>query len=257
MSITITTHNNIFIRTQIIPDAAADVWFLHGIGESGLSFIEAFESPLAKSFNLYVPDMPGFGASPYPDSHPDQKQTADMMDDVIRSVSGDRPVYLVGHSQGGLVGTWLCQKLGDQVKGYVNVEGNLTSADVVFSGEMARQPTPEACKTHVIQYLQIHAQGESYWRYYASIRFAFPDALLTWARAGLAFTGDTKSGEEYAALPVRKLFVGGIKSRGEKTSEFIKSHKLNFYGFENSGHWPMIDATDVFYNKVLNFITSI
>lgn len=250
----IITHNNIFLRTSTAAQSKADIWFIHGFGESGLSFTEAFTSPLAARFNLYVPDIPGFGVSPYPDTHPNQKQTANILYELIQSVSEKRPVYLVGHSQGGLVATWLCQKMGAQVAGYVNVEGNLTKADVTFSGEAAKQSTPEACKAHVLQYVQTHAQDESYWRYYASLRLASPDALLTWAKAGLEFTGDTKSGEEYAALPTRKLFIGGIKSHAPMTRQFIEAHHLNHVYFEHSGHWPMIDDTQEFYKCVEDFL---
>lgn len=251
----ILTHNNILLRSSIVAEAKGDIWFIHGFGESGLSFIEAFDSPLADKFNLYVPDMPGFGASPYPDTHPNQKQTADILYDLIQKISKTNSIYLVGHSQGGLVATWLCQKLGDQVCGYVNVEGNLTKADVTFSGEAAKQSTPDACKAHILRYVETHAQDESYWRYYASLRLASPDVLLTWAKAGLEFTGETKGGEEYAALPTRKLFIGGIKSHAPMTRHFIESHQLNHYYFEHSGHWPMIDDSVMFYDKVREFVS--
>jgi len=35
--------------------------FLHGLGESGLSFSKAFERPELARFNLVVPDLLGFG----------------------------------------------------------------------------------------------------------------------------------------------------------------------------------------------------
>lgn len=250
----IKVRRNIFLRTSTIAQPKGGIWFIHGFGESGFSFSEAFTSPLAAQFNLCVPDMPGFGVSPYPATHPNQKQTADILYDLIQSVSGKRPVYFVAHSQGGLVATWLCQKMGAQVAGYVNVEGNLTKADVTFSGEAAKQSTPAACKAHVLEYVQTHAQDESYWRYYASLRLASPDALLTWAKAGLEFTGEAKGGEEYAALPTRKLFIGGIKSHAPMTRHFIESHQLNHYYFEHSGHWPMIDATHEFYKRIEDFL---
>ena len=56
--------DQIFIRKSLIASARADLWFIHGFAESSFSFQEAFRSPLAKEFNLYVPDLPGFGVSP-------------------------------------------------------------------------------------------------------------------------------------------------------------------------------------------------
>jgi pimeloyl-ACP methyl ester carboxylesterase len=37
--------------------------FIHGLGESGLCFNEAFDFPEMKAFNLIVPDMLGYGRS--------------------------------------------------------------------------------------------------------------------------------------------------------------------------------------------------
>ena len=39
------------------------VLFIHGIGESGLSFLVAFHSSLPSNFNIIVPDLLGFGKS--------------------------------------------------------------------------------------------------------------------------------------------------------------------------------------------------
>ena len=39
------------------------VLFIHGIGESGFCFLEAFQAPLLSDFNIVVPDLLGFGRS--------------------------------------------------------------------------------------------------------------------------------------------------------------------------------------------------
>jgi pimeloyl-ACP methyl ester carboxylesterase len=56
---------NIFLRTKKNPGAKGDIWFIHGFGDSGQCFKEVFSSGLARRFNIFVPDLPGFGASPF------------------------------------------------------------------------------------------------------------------------------------------------------------------------------------------------
>ena len=54
----------VFLRTHLNTKSSAHIWFLHGFGESSLSFEEAFFSELVESYSLFVPDLPGFGVSP-------------------------------------------------------------------------------------------------------------------------------------------------------------------------------------------------
>lgn len=250
----ISIYKNIFLRTSLSKNPKGAVWFIHGFGESGLSFIESLDSPLSKDFDIYIPDLPGFGVTPLPNKNFDQQKITDLVFDVILEMSRNQPLYLVGHSQGGLIATWLCQKLGDRVKAYVNVEGNLTKSDVTFSGEASKKDSALECKSHILNFIREHAKNEeSYWRYYASLRFASPDSLLTWAKAGIDFTGMTKSGEEYVALQNPKLYVWGAKSCPQQTRDFLNTQGLHQHCFKNSDHCPMIDESEIFYKLVQEF----
>lgn len=125
---------DIFLRTSKSTSSLRDIWFIHGFGGSGQIFNEAFSSPLTKNHDLYVPDLPGFGATPpMPGLEGIQGLTA-LLGDLIRDVSGDRPIVVVAHSLGGVIGTWLCERFVDKVVTYINVEGNLTEADAYFCG---------------------------------------------------------------------------------------------------------------------------
>ncbi len=250
----ISVYKNVFLRTSLTKKSKGDIWFIHGFGESGLSFIEAFDSSLPKDFNLYIPDLPGFGATPLPRGNLDQKKVMEIIHTLILELSGNRPLFLVGHSQGGLIATWLCQKLGNRVKAYINIEGSLTKYDITFSREASKKNSASECKTHILNFIREHAKNEeSYWRYYASLIFATQDSLLTWARAGIDFIGNTKSGEEYVALEIPKLYLWGAKSCPEQTRDFLNTERLDQYCFNNSDHWPMIDENEEFYDLVHNF----
>ncbi len=60
----IKTPNGLFIRHNTIEKNRQSIWFFHGFADSGLAYKEVFDSSLSTEFNLYVVDLPGFGASP-------------------------------------------------------------------------------------------------------------------------------------------------------------------------------------------------
>lgn len=251
----ILVHEDVFLRASFASNPKGDVWFIHGYGESGLSFLEAFNSPMVNDFNLYVPDLPGFGVSPPRPENCDQKQTSKIIHQTILKLSQHRPLFLVGHSQGGLIATWLSRLFEKQVKAYVNVEGNLTDADVTFSGQAATKDKPEICKTHILNLIRNKADSEeSFWRYSASLQFASAESLLCWAKAGIRFTGETKSGDEYAELAIPKLYLWGRKSCPQKTKDFLIANNLKNFEFKNSHHWPMINESKLFYEVVTKFL---
>lgn len=248
--------NNIFIRTNIVLDARADIWFIHGFGESGMSFIEAFSSPLAKIYNFYVPDLPGFGVTPFLGHNSDIRESCKLLRDLIRKLTSERPIVIVAHSLGGIIGTWLCQSFGEQIISYANIEGNLTEADAFFSGT-ARDFTSakEFSCFFISKVFSMLGSSESLHRYYASVRFAQPEALLAWGKSGAAATGETKSGSEFAKLLNKKIYLWGDQSSSDPTRNFLKNNGLPNHCFEGSGHWPMIEKSHDFYTLLESFIT--
>lgn len=207
-----------------------------------------------------MPDCPGFGVSPLPNKALTVEETADVLHDLIKKVSGSHPIGLIAHSLGGLVGTWLCQKLSQQVIGFINVEGNLTKADCFFSGKTNDLDSAEKFYTfftkEILQLISEKPQEEALKRYYASIRFAHPEALLEWGKSGVKATGITKAGEEFAFLKCKTIYFWGDRSTPEETRNFIQKRGLKNICFKNSGHVPMIDATDKCYQVIFDFFQS-
>lgn len=252
-----TIFQNQFVRTSRIKKAIADLWFLHGFGESGLSFREAFSSPLARRFNLFVPDFPGFGASPYQRRYADLPAVTDLLKRMIRKFSGRKPIGLIAHSLGGVIGTWICEQLKSQMIAYVSVEGNLTRSDTFFSGLAAKASSAEKFYRDFLR--EIYRRGandEALQRYFASLRFCDPRALSGWGRSGVKATGDDRSGREFAVLPCPKIYFWGDQSAPRESLDFLKTHSLNNRCFKGAGHWPMIDRPIEFYQSAAGFFCS-
>jgi len=90
-----------FVRTG--GGHAGTVLFLHGITESRRYFADSV-APLAKRFDLVIPDLPGFGLSPKPST----RYSIDLFRDALRTFLehhdlARRPIHIVGHSLGTLI----------------------------------------------------------------------------------------------------------------------------------------------------------
>ena len=49
-----------FYRHNQIDQERTTLLFLHGLGESGLCFVDAFHEPALKNYNIIVPDLLGY-----------------------------------------------------------------------------------------------------------------------------------------------------------------------------------------------------
>jgi pimeloyl-ACP methyl ester carboxylesterase len=126
--------SNSIIRYSQSKNAKSDIFIIHGFGESGLSFANALESVIAKQNNIWITDLPGFGASPYQNSFTSIEDYLTHLITLIKTTATTQNIFLIGHSFGAVIATILCEKLANSVKGFVSIEGNLTQADSYFSG---------------------------------------------------------------------------------------------------------------------------
>jgi pimeloyl-ACP methyl ester carboxylesterase len=231
-----------------------DIWFIHGFGGSGQIFNEAFSSPLTKNHDLYVPDIPGFGVTPPVPGLEGIQGLTSLLGDLIRDVSGDRPIVVVAHSLGGVIGTWLCERFIDKVAKYINVEGNLTEADAYFCG-LANDFDSVSGFQRAYEKKVFAMLGDSEAainRHYASMCSADPRAMLMLGKSGAAATGEAKSGEEFVALNCDKRYYWSEKSTPRQTKTFIEKKNLPDRRFNDCGHWPMIEKAEEFYRAILN-----
>ena len=240
----IITHHNIFLRCSGEIEAPKDIWLLHGFGESGLSFREVMASSLANSYRLLCPDMPGFGVSPFDSNIESLRDLYQVILQLIREVSGDRPIVIMAHSMAGILGTWLCEELQNQVVYYINIEGNLDHVDCFFSGKANDYDDPNVFYHNFCQDLAKVRNNVSLERYYASVLLADPLAMYRMGRSSYLATAE--AGAEFAALQTPKIYLWGDSSVSPSTQEFIRQHDLPNHRFENCGHWPMIEKIDEF-----------
>ncbi|PMN88833.1 alpha/beta fold hydrolase [Enterovibrio norvegicus] len=95
---------------------------LHGWQDNSGSF-EPLVPLLTERFDLVLPDWPGHGLSDHkgPDSFYPFFDYVDDLHQLILQL-GDRSLYLVGHSLGGLVASCWCAAFPERAKGLIMIE---------------------------------------------------------------------------------------------------------------------------------------
>jgi pimeloyl-ACP methyl ester carboxylesterase len=250
--------DGVFLRTHRKQGSPAHIWLLHGFGESSLSFREVFSSELAASYSLFAPDLPGFGVSPCKPGKMSLKAAAGVTIKLIHTLSRNRPVLLVGHSLGSVVATWVALELGETVKGIFSIEGNLTRSDGYFSARAAEFEEADVFYRYFMDLIyERTANCEAYQRYFASIRFASPRAMMAWGRSSAKLGEAGTHGRDFASLKCAKLYYWGTESTPEETRKFIATHGIPNRQYTGDVHWPMVETPDACYHHMGEFFASV
>ena len=248
------------VRHGSIDPGRPSLLLIHGLGASGLSFLEAFERPELRGYNIIAPDLLGYGRSVVASG-------ADLGFDAhiqrlweIVEYFGMPEVTLVGHSMGGDLVTLMCAGSPDQrIRGCVNVEGNLTSADL-FLSQCAVEADEAGCFEAWLDtfreekiYAHYGRQWPSCRRYYASLCFARPEAIRINAHEMVDHgrtQGDSSCchiGERWVSVALPKIYCWGSASLSAGSRAFLSQHRLAQRRFDGAFHWIMVDQSDAFY----------
>lgn len=112
------------------------VLWLHGWGRSGTDFDAAASALERDGVASLALDLPGFGSSPLPAVAGGARHYADLLEPLLREITTDGPVVIVGHSFGGRVGAVLASRHHQLVRALV-----LTGAPLLArGGRRSRSP---------------------------------------------------------------------------------------------------------------------
>ncbi len=246
--------NNISISTKKSSNALGDIWFIHGFGGSSLAFRKLFSTNLKNHFNIFVPDLPGHGNSPFQAEITSLESVSHALTELINCVSKNKKIYLVTHSIGSIIGTWVAQKLKHRIGGYLCIEGNLTKEDAYFSGLAVQYETAQQFYDEYFKRIfDMAKENDAFKKYFASVCHAHPEAMMGWSKSSVIHSSIEQSGNDFVSLDCRKLYYWGKENTPAQTQEFIKSSSLPNKVFSNSGHWPMIDQPDQCSQDTINF----
>ena len=96
--------NSTYVREWVSESNKANIVIIHGVGEHSGRYIETAEKLFNMGFNIYTGDLIGHGLSDglriYIDSIDDYMNNVNFF---ISRVKNDMPLFILGHSMGGLI----------------------------------------------------------------------------------------------------------------------------------------------------------
>ena len=255
--------HDIFIRFRINGGERIPVLFLHGIGESGRCFFDAFG--LSKSFDVIVPDLLGFGKSGRSKDGQDYSMESQL--GILREIIGYfdlRDVILVGHSYGGMLGTFLSARDTEgRIRKFLNVEGGIERDTAIqslhalsvldgYGGDMKRFGhwlREGGFKKSALE----DNESPSMIKYFDSVVECDPKAFAETAReicAALESPGNGRMNvvaQVYGDLKIPKVYCVGTRPVMDSARKLLEENGLEYRLFNVASHWLMLDAKDEFY----------
>ena len=232
------------VRLSGAGDRGVLLW-VHGLGESGLCFERVLAEPALVGFRHLVPDLPGYGRSPWPDR-------SGSLEDAARHLAewllrrGAEPVTVVGHSMGGVVATLLAEQAPALVRRVADVDGNVSLGDCTFSraAAAADEASFVAGGLAALRERILAGAGDdiALRGYFVSLSLADPRTFHLHSRELVALSRGEELARRLAALPVPVHFIaaspGGAASR---SLELLGEAGVPVTTIQPSGHWPFVD----------------
>jgi len=264
--------HGIFVRYKLAEKGATTVFFIHGIGESGRCFFDAFS--FLSNYNVIVPDLLGFGKSDKVEINPDYSFSYQMkliweLVDYLNL----KNIVLVGHSSGGILGTLLCsQDKKRRIVKFVNVEGGIARKTTIQSlnavrvleeynhdmAEFGKWLREGGFKKILLEDLE----SASTIKYFDSVIECDPQAFAQTA-AEICRRLESKDDEgineiskAYREIEIPKIFCVGTRPVMDDAKRFLHKNNLKMKEFNVPSHWLMLDKREEFYSFLEGFIAT-
>jgi 2-hydroxy-6-oxonona-2,4-dienedioate hydrolase len=190
------THVNgraVFARTGAQRDTAPQIICVHGVAVSS-SYMAPLARQLARRFNVFAPDLPGYGRSSRPDGALDVPQLADDLAQWVRA-AGAAPAVLVANSFGCQVAADLAARQPDLVTTLILIGPTLDPALRRFFHPMWREARSVWYDHPAIVPLVLHDVidmnfGRALRMYYHCLRDRIEDKLPHVRAPALVLRGD-------------------------------------------------------------------
>jgi pimeloyl-ACP methyl ester carboxylesterase len=257
-------HHDVFVRAAGREDGPRTVLWIHGLGESGLSFEGVLDHPELAGWRHLAPDLPGYGRTAWPREPQPLGEVADLLADLAAELAGG-PVVLAGHSLGGVLALLVAERHRSLVLGVVDIDGNKSPEDCTFSGQTAREDLAaftgggfDALRDRVYR---AGVDDPAQRGYHASLRLASPAQFWHHGRELVALSARRDLASRLAALAGQGLpvaYVAGAPGGASGESRrLLAEARVPVVEIAPSGHWPFLDQPDAFTAALARFLSEV
>jgi pimeloyl-ACP methyl ester carboxylesterase len=174
---------------------------------------------------------------------------------VSRLSLGD--LVVTGHSMGGLVALLYIQRYGENVKRFINVEGNLDSEDCFISREINKYTLEEFKGTGFRNFKRSLSQSKNkgLQKYLQTLeRYSAPKAVFDYCPSLLDYSDNGNLIQRFTQLEIPKIFVYGSQNKSLSCISQFKNRGCEVVEIANSNHFPFYDNPQDFYRVISNFL---
>lgn len=250
----------LFVRRVEGAETLGTIVYIHGLGESGLCFEQLVVEPRFRRWSHLVPDLLGYGRSPWRREPLTLDQHAERLIRWIERRVVDRcPVVILGHSMGGVVGMMMAERRADLFRAFVNVEGNVSLGDCTYSSQAAAHTEARFVSEEHARLLDVVYQDGNddlaVRTYYPSLRLCDPRAFHLNGRELVELSRAETLGASYAELDLPQVYLlGSPGGTGERSRELLDEAGVTVVAIHSAGHWPFIDQRGLFIDEVERFL---
>lgn len=274
----------LYVRHAESAHAGPPMVFVHGLGGSSANWT-ILMNDLRRDYDVWAPDLPGFGLAPPADDHSIAAYVRDIAAFLERF---DEPVHVVGNSMGGLISTLLAASRPDLVA----TLSLLAPAMPQYRVPAAAWATAALAVPWLGQWLMARMSQipeEEQVARLASVMYARPDAIdpdlfefsveqrRNWAgqphATGVMLSAARSTVARY--LPLRRRRVWGTARRILCPTLVVISGKDALVGSRGAGNWrrvlprarivylptsghvPMIEHPDIVISLVRTFVSDV
>lgn len=232
--------------------------YVHGLGESGLSFEALAASAKLAGWNHEIPDLPGYGKSPWTPEPLGLSDHVQRLADWLDRRQGE-PVVVLGHSMGGVIGLLLCELRPQHVRAFVNVEGNVSLADCTFSSQAAAYSTQEFVARGFHNLLEhVYRDGlddPALRTYYPSLRLCDPRQYHRNSRELVEISRTETLAPRQARLELPHIYLlGDPRGTGATSRRLLDAAGVSWRAIAEAGHWPFLDQPAAFVHQLQSFL---